>query len=249
MATITNNQKTDLQELVSKTQLKHIAIIMDGNRRWAKQRFLPTAAGHSEGVKALKRVVICAQNAGIKTLTVYAFSTENWQRKQEEVDFLMQLLAKTIKYELSELFEQNVKVKFIGDLTRFTPELRKILDEAEKTTANNSGLTLQIAINYGAKDEIKNAVIQIAKEVEAGELSPEDITEETISQKLYTKGVEDPDLLIRTGGEMRVSNYLLWQIAYSEFYVTQTFWPDFGEKDLLLAVNSFAQRDRRFGKK
>lgn len=249
MATITNNQKTDLQELVSKTQLKHIAIIMDGNRRWAKQRFLPTAAGHSEGVKALKRVVICAQNAGIKTLTVYAFSTENWQRKQEEVDFLMQLLAKTIKYELSELFEQNVKVKFIGDLTRFTPELRKILDEAEKTTENNSGLTLQIAINYGAKDEIKNAVIQIAKEVEAGELSPEDITEETISQRLYTKGVEDPDLLIRTGGEMRVSNYLLWQIAYSEFYVTQTFWPDFGEKDLLLAVNSFAQRDRRFGKK
>jgi len=249
MTTLLKNQANELKELVKKTELKHIAIIMDGNRRWAKKRFLPTAAGHSEGVKALKRTVISAQNAGIKILTVYAFSTENWQRKQEEVDFLMQLLARTIEHELSELYEQNVKMKFIGDLSKFTPELQRVLNGAEEKTKNNSGLILQIAINYGAKDEIKNAVMQIAKEVQNGQLLPENITEETISQRLYTKGIADPDLLIRTGGEMRVSNYLLWQIAYSEFYVTQAFWPDFDERDLLLAVNSFAQRDRRFGKK
>jgi len=248
MTTLIKNQTAELKELVNKTQLKHIAIIMDGNRRWAKKRFLPTAAGHSEGVKALKKIVIAAQNAGIKTLTVYAFSTENWQRKQEEVDFLMQLLARTIEHELSELYEKNVKMKFIGDLSKFTPELRKILNQSEEKTSLNNGLKLQIAINYGAKDEIKNAVKQIAKEVQEGKLLPDEITEETISERLYTKGTEDPDLLIRTGGEMRVSNYLLWQIAYSEFYVTKTFWPDFDEKELLLAVNSFAHRERRFGK-
>ena len=247
MTTKIKTQSEELKELVSKTNLKHIAIIMDGNRRWAKEKYLPTAAGHSEGVKSLKRTVISAQNAGVKTLTVYAFSTENWQRKKEEVDFLMQLLTKTIEFELSELYEKNVKMKFIGDLTRFTPELRKVLDKAEKRTEKNTGLTLQIAINYGAKDEIKNAVVQIAKEIKDGTLSPDEITEETISQRLYTKGVEDPDLLIRTGGEMRVSNYLLWQIAYSEFYVTSIFWPDFGEKDLDLAIEEFNKRVRKFG--
>lgn len=249
MKTIPKTEKEELLQLVQKTGLKHIAIIMDGNRRWAKQRFLPTAAGHSEGVKALKRTVIEAQDAKVKTITVYAFSTENWQRAKEEVDFLMQLLAKTIEFELSELYEKNVKIKFIGDLTRFSPELRKVLDKAETKTKNNSGLLLQIAINYGARDEMKNAVKAIATDIKNGQLTIDEITEQTISNKLYTKNVEDPDLLIRTGGEMRVSNYLLWQIAYSEFYVTQTFWPDFGLKDLLFAMRSFAQRDRRFGKK
>ena len=248
MVTLAQTKELQLKDTVEKIGLKHIAIIMDGNRRWAKQRFLPSAAGHSEGVKALKRTVIAAQKAGIKALTVYAFSTENWQRKQEEVDFLMELLAKTIDNELVELYEQNVKVKFIGDLTKFTERLRRILDSAEKRTENNTGLLLQIAINYGAKDEIKNAVVQIAREVKEGKIEPDEITEETIAERLYTKNVCDPDLLIRTGGEMRVSNYLLWQIAYSEFYVTSTFWPDFGEKDLALAINSFANRERRFGK-
>lgn len=248
MTILTKTIEEELSQIVAKTNLQHIAIIMDGNRRWAKKRFLPVAAGHSEGVKALKRVVISAQKMGIKALTVYAFSTENWQRKKEEVDFLMQLLCKTIDHELVELYEQNVIVKFIGDLSKFTPELRKVLNKAEKRTEKNTGLLLQIAINYGAKDEIKNAVIQIAKEVQAGLLTPENITENTISERLYTKNVMDPDLLIRTGGEMRVSNYLLWQIAYSEFYVTSTFWPDFSEKDLALAINSFATRERRFGK-
>lgn len=248
MVTTAESIEKELKELVEKTSLQHIAIIMDGNRRWAKKRFLPSAAGHSEGVKSLKRTVITAQNAGVKVLTVYAFSTENWQRKQEEVDFLMQLLAKTIENELVELYEKNVKMKFIGDLTKFSPELRKVLAKAEKRTESNSGLVLQIAINYGAKDEIKNAVVQIAQKIKNGELNPEDISEDTISQHLYTKDTVDPDLLIRTGGEMRVSNYLLWQIAYSEFYVTSTFWPDFNDKDLLFALRSFADRDRRFGK-
>ena len=248
MKTIVKSEEKQLQELVSKTGLQHIAIIMDGNRRWAKKRFLPTAAGHSEGVKALKRTVISAQNAGVKVLTVYAFSTENWQRKQEEVDFLMQLLTKTIDNELVELYEKNVIVKFIGDLTRFSPELRKVLDRAEARTKENNGIVLQIAINYGAKDEIKNAVKQIAKEVKDGILQPEEITEQTITDKLYTKGVVDPDLLIRTGGEMRISNYLLWQIAYSEFFVTETFWPDFCEKNLLESLQAYALRERRFGK-
>ncbi len=248
MATLIKSSADELRELVLKTNLKHIAIIMDGNRRWAKKRFLPTAAGHSEGVNALKRTVISAQEAGVQALTVYAFSTENWQRKQEEVDFLMQLLARTIDNELVELYDKNVVVKFVGDLTRFTPELRKVLDRAEKRTETNAGLLLQIAINYGAKDEIKNAVQEIARKVQAGCLLPDEITEETISNHLYTRGVVDPDLLIRTGGEMRVSNYLLWQIAYSEFYVTDVFWPDFGEEDLFQAVASFAQRERRFGK-
>ena len=248
MKTIVKSEEKQLQELVSQTGLKHIAIIMDGNRRWAKKRFLPTAAGHSEGVKALKRTVISAQNAGIKTLTVYAFSTENWQRKQEEVDFLMQLLTKTIDNELIELYEKNVVVKFIGDLSRFTPELRKVLDRAEQRTKTNDGILLQIAINYGAKDEIKNAVRQIAQEVKEGILQPDEITEQTIADRLYTKGVEDPDLLVRTGGEMRISNYLLWQIAYSEFFVTETFWPDFGEKNLFEALQAYSLRERRFGK-
>lgn len=249
MLTEIETLEKEIKEVVEQTSLKHIAIIMDGNRRWAKQKFLPTAAGHSEGVKALKRTVTFAQDVGIEVITVYAFSTENWQRKQEEVDFLMQLLAKTIDHELSELYEKNVRMKFIGDLSRFSPELRKILANGEAKTANNDGLLLQIAINYGAKDEIKNAVIEIANEVKEGRLNPEDITENTIADRLYTRGVKDPDLLIRTGGEMRVSNYLLWQIAYSEFYVTSKFWPEFDAKDLSLAIKSFAQRDRRFGKK
>jgi len=249
MLTATKTLEDEMIEVVKQTSIQHIAIIMDGNRRWAKEKFLPTAAGHSEGVKALKRTVTFAQDIGIEVITVYAFSTENWQRKQEEVDFLMQLLARTIDHELSELYEKNVRMKFIGDLTRFSPELRRILSNAEEKTSNNTGLLLQIAINYGAKDEIKNAVKQIANEVKNGSLNPEDITEQTISERLYTKDVKDPDLLIRTGGEMRVSNYLLWQIAYSEFYVTDTFWPDFGAKDLSIAINEFAQRDRRFGKK
>ncbi|MDD3437734.1 MAG: isoprenyl transferase [Candidatus Gastranaerophilales bacterium] len=242
------DNNAQLKELVTSSGLEHIAVIMDGNRRWAKKRFLPTAAGHSEGVKALKRLVRFSHTIGLKNITVYAFSTENWGRKQEEVDFLMELLAKTVEYELSELYEENVKISFIGDLTRFSPKLRKILDDAMTKTHKNTGITLQIAINYGARDELKNAVAAIAQKVKDGELLPESITEQTISDNLYTKDVKDPDLLIRTGGEMRISNYLLWQIAYSEFFVTQTLWPDFDKEDIAEAIQTFASRHRRFGK-
>ncbi|MDD3594216.1 MAG: isoprenyl transferase [Candidatus Gastranaerophilales bacterium] len=244
--------KTDnnlqLKELVESSGLEHIAVIMDGNRRWAKKRFLPTAAGHSEGVKALKRLVRFSHTLGIKNITVYAFSTENWGRQQEEVDFLMELLARTVRHELSELYEENVKISFIGDLTRFSDKLRNILDDAMARTRNNTGITLQIAINYGSRDELKNAVTAIAQQIKTGKLMPDDITEQTISDNLYTKGIKDPDLLIRTGGEMRISNYLLWQVAYSEFFVTQTLWPDFDKDDMAEAIQAFALRHRRFGK-
>lgn len=248
---VTSIEKThsdEISDLVKSSNLEHIAIIMDGNRRWAKSKFLPTAAGHTQGVKALKDTVKNCKKFGIKALTVYAFSTENWGRAKEEVVFLMKLLANTIEHELSDLYENNVKIKFIGDLSRFSKELNIAIQNAQKKTENNNEFLLQIAINYGGRDEIKNAVKAIAKKVQLGEINPEDITEETIQNQLYNPNVKEPDLLIRTGGEMRVSNFLLWQIAYSEFYVTPTYWPEFNEEELKKAIISFSSRVRRFGK-
>ena len=248
---VTSFKKKSLNEtaeLVKSCNLEHIAIIMDGNRRWAKNKFLPAAAGHTKGVKALKDTVKNCKNFGIKAITVYAFSTENWGRAKEEVAFLMKLLANTIEHELFDLYENNVKIKFIGDLSRFSKELNLAIQNSEKRTENNDGFLLQIAINYGGRDEIKNAVKEIAKKVKEGQINPEDITETTIQEELYNPNVKEPDLLIRTGGEMRVSNFLLWQIAYSEFYVTPVFWPDFDEEELKKAILSFSSRVRRFGK-
>ena len=230
-------------EIVKETGLKHIAVIMDGNRRWAKLKNLPTAMGHKKGVDALKETLKACDNFGIKYLTVYAFSTENWKRKQEEVDFLMDLFCKTLKTETLEMNKKNVRIKFIGDTTKLAPKLQEILKESSDLTNNNSGVTLQIAFNYGSRDEIVNAVKNIVK----SGISTDDITEKLISDNLYTKDVPDPDLLIRTGGEMRISNYLLWQIAYSEFYVTQKFWPEFNKEALTDAIMEFKNRQRRFG--
>ena len=241
-------QTNELSELVKSSNLEHIAIIMDGNRRWAKSKLLPTAAGHTQGVKALKETVKNCKKLGIKALTVYAFSTENWGRAKEEVAFLMKLLANTIEHELYDLYENNVKIKFIGDLSRFSKDLNIAIQNAERRTKNNNEFLLQIAINYGGRDEIKNAVKSIAKKVQSGKINPEDITEETIQNELYNPNIKEPDLLIRTGGEMRVSNFLLWQIAYSEFYVTPAFWPEFNEEELKKAIISFSSRVRRFGK-
>lgn len=239
--------KTDIlsvNEIVKTTNLEHIAIIMDGNRRWAKERNLPSAVGHKKGVESLKTVLKSCHKFGIKYLTVYAFSTENWNRKQEEVDFLMDLLAHTIKNELEELHSNGVVINFIGDLTRLNPKLQTILNDAVEYTKNNNGVKLQIAFNYGSRDEIVNAVKNvIQKGVKADE-----VTEELISRELYTSSIPDPDLLIRTGGEMRVSNYLLWQIAYSEFLVTKKYWPDFDEQALADAIEEFGNRQRRYGK-
>ncbi len=233
-----------MKTFVKETGLKHIAVIMDGNRRWAKEKNLPSAMGHKKGVDALKATLRACDDFGIKYLTVYAFSTENWNRKKEEVDFLMELLAITLTNELAEMHAEGVVISFIGDTTKLSEKLQKILQNSVETTKNNTGVHLQIAFNYGARDEIVHAVKNIA----AKGIKPEDITEDLISQNLYTKNIPDPDLLIRTGGEMRISNYLLWQIAYSEIYVTKQYWPEFDKNSLVSAIEEFHNRQRRFGK-
>ncbi len=233
--------KDEIKELVKKTNLKHIAIIMDGNRRWAKEHNLPSMMGHKKGVEALKKVVKASHKFGIKYLTMYAFSTENWNRKKEEVDFLMNLLANTIKNELKELFDNGVKLTFIGNLSVLNSNLQNILYEAVEKTKNNEGVNLQIAINYGARDEIVRAVNEIIKS------DIKEVDAEIFEKFLYTKNLPSPDLLIRTGGEMRVSNYLLWQIAYSEFYITKKYWPEFDEEALIDSIKEFSERQRRYG--
>ena len=231
----------DICKTVKESGLKHIAIIMDGNRRWAKERNLPSAIGHKKGVDALKKTMRACDDFGIKYLTVYAFSTENWNRKPEEVNFLMDLLGETLKNELEEMNQNNVVISFIGDTTKLSSKLQDILKNAVETTKNNTGVNLQIAFNYGSRAEIANAVQKI---IDAGE---KQVDENTISKYLYTKDIPDPDLLIRTGGEMRVSNFLLWQIAYSEFIVMPEFWPEFDKDKLAKCVKEFAYRNRRFG--
>ena len=230
-----------LKDLVIKNDLKHIAIIMDGNRRWAKEKGLPSAIGHKKGVDSLKATMRACDDFGIKYLTVYAFSTENWNRKPEEVNFLMDLLGETLKNELKEMHENNVVISFIGDTTKLSDKLQKILANAVDTTKNNTGVNLQIAFNYGSRAEIVKAVQDIVNSCE------KNITEELISKYLYTSNIPDPDLLIRTGGEMRISNYLLWQIAYSEFIVIPEFWPDFDKNKLAKCIEEFNSRNRRWG--
>ena len=232
----------DIKEIVKECDLKHIAVIMDGNRRWAKERNLPSMVGHKKGVDALKATMRACDDFGIKYLTVYAFSTENWNRKPEEVNFLMDLLGQTLKNELQEMNENNVVIRFIGDTTKLSDKLQAILKNAVETTKNNTGVNLQIAFNYGSRDELVHAVKNIIDE------GITDVTEEIISKHLYTKNIPDPDLLIRTGGEMRVSNYLLWQIAYSEFIVIPDFWPEFDKEKLADCVIEYKRRNRRFGK-
>lgn len=234
----------DIKNIVKDTKLQHIAIIMDGNRRWAKEKGLPSAMGHKKGVDALKTTLRACNDFGVKYLTVYAFSTENWNRKQEEVDFLMDLVAVTLTNELAEMHKENVQIRFIGDMSRFSPKLQKILSTSIETTKNNTGVILQIALNYGSRDEITNAVRKIA----ASGISADKITEQMISDNLYTAGVPDPDILIRTGGEKRISNYLLWQIAYSEIIVINEFWPDFDKNLLADCISEFGKRQRRYGK-
>lgn len=234
-------------EIVSKHNIQHVAIIMDGNRRWAKEKKMPTAIGHKKGVDALKKTVKACHNFGIKYLTVYAFSTENWNRSKEEVDYLMELFALTIKNEFKELHENGVVLNFIGDMTKFKPKLQKIFKDAVDKTKHNTGVRLQIAVNYGSRDEMVNAVKNIVSRVQSDEISLGDINEEIISESLYTSGIPDPDYLIRTGGEMRISNYLLWQVAYSELIVIKDFWPEFDEDLLAKTLKEFSNRQRRFG--
>lgn len=237
------DKKDAIKNIVIETSLKHVAIIMDGNRRWAKERFLPTAMGHKEGVNALKRTLTACKDYGIKYLTVYAFSTENWNRSKDEVEFLMKLLFQTIKDEILDLNKNEIKVKFIGDLSKLSESLQNLLYETENDTKNNNGVNLQIAFNYGSKNEIVNAVKRIINDG----FKADDINEDLISSYLYTANIPDPDLLIRTGGEMRISNFLTYQSAYSEILVLEKYWPQFDEKELANAVIEFQRRNRRFG--
>lgn len=238
----------EINKIVKNANLQHIAIIMDGNRRWAKSKMLPSAAGHKKGVEALRATLKACANFNIKYLTVYAFSTENWNRPKEEVEFLMSLLAKTIISEVPEFKKNDIRLRFIGDRNALNQELKEILEFGENETKDCKTLNLQIAFNYGARMEITNAIKIIYKKIQNGEIIESQITEDTVSQNLYTSFLPDPDLLIRTGGEQRISNYLLWQCAYTEIYITDTFWPDFNEEALADAIIEFNSRSRRFGK-
>ena len=226
----------------------HVAIIMDGNGRWAKKRGLPRTAGHRAGVKAVKRVVRIAGEIGVEYLTLYTFSTENWKRPKREVSAIMRLLEETTRRELSELLENNVRLIATGDIERLPEKRREVLVDAINKTTNNTGLVLNLALNYSGRNEIIEAVKKIAQDVAVGRIKPDSINDGLFATYLQTNGLPDPDLLIRTSGEMRISNFLLWQTSYTELYVTDVLWPDFSEDDFLQALLVYQSRERRFGK-
>ena len=225
----------------------HVAIIMDGNGRWAKKRGLPRTAGHAQGARVVEQILEDADHMGIRYLTVYAFSTENWSRPDSEVKALMNLLRTYMKTSLAKCARNNVRIRVIGDKSRLDSDLQASIANLEKETASNTGIGFQIAINYGSRDEIVRAVRKAAMKVKETELNPEDITEDMISDELDTCGIPDPDLLIRTGGEERISNFLLWQTAYSELYFCDAAWPDFNKTELEKAIDAFNNRERRYG--
>ena len=226
---------------------QHIAIIMDGNRRWARAKGKPAAFGHKEGAKTLEKIVRYANKIGLKHITVYAFSTENWKRAEEEVNALMALLQSYLDDYSKRADSENIKVKILGDVTALAPKMQKSIKECMERTKNNTGVTFNIALNYGGRDEIVKAVKTIAEKVKNEELELKDINEELISSNLYTKGQPDPDLVIRTSGELRLSNFLPWQVVYSEFIFINKNWPDFTEEDLDNAIIEYQKRTRKFG--
>lgn len=227
---------------------RHVAVIMDGNGRWATNRGLPRVRGHEAGADTVREIVRECGELGVEALTLYSFSTENWGRPEDEVQALMALLARYLESETDELMESQVRLQGIGELERLPSFVRLLLAEAERRTADNSGLRLTLALSYGSRAEIIGAIRSIAAGVAAGDLSPEDIDEALVSQNLYTTGIPDPELMIRTSGEMRLSNFLLWQLAYAEIYVTDVCWPDFRGPHLLEAFRAYGSRQRRFGK-
>ncbi len=227
---------------------RHVAIIMDGNGRWAQQRALPRLQGHRVGKDSVRAVVEMSRKLGIRYLSLYAFSTENWQRPPREVDGLMSLLRRYLASELGRMMKNNIRLLAVGSLRRLPPAVREALRAAIVATKGNTGLTVILAVSYGSREEITRAVRALARRVRRGELAPEQITPALLGRHLDTAGVPDPDLLIRTSGELRVSNFFLWQLAYSELFVTETLWPDFRERDYLQALGFFQQRQRRFGR-
>ncbi len=230
------------------TPLRHVAIIMDGNGRWAQNRGLPRERGHEEGAESVRVVVRECRKRGLQSLTLYSFSTENWRRPATEVGALMSLLHRYVLQERSEIMEQGIRLRAIGDVDRLPLFVRMPLKALVAESAKNTGMNLNLALSYGGRAELVQAMQGIARDVRSGRLSPDQIDESLISQRLYTAGQPDPDLLIRTSGELRVSNFLLWQIAYAEIYVTDVAWPDFREAQLAVALDSFGRRERRFGK-
>lgn len=233
---------------MTEKSLEHIAFIMDGNGRWAKKRSLPRSAGHKKGAQTLIDIAKAVKELGIKYLTVYAFSTENWKRSEEEVTGLMNLLREYLDKNFDELKKNDIRILFIGERYMLEQDIVEKMEKLERETQNNKTMTLQVALSYGSRQEILNAVKKTAMLVSNQDLTLEDVTEELFSKLLYTSNVPDPDLVIRTSGEQRISNYLLWQIAYSEFYFTDTLWPDFTKEELMNIVENFKTRERRYGK-
>lgn len=227
---------------------RHIAIIMDGNGRWARKRFLPRAAGHKAGARAVRKVVEYCVDKEIETLTLFAFSQENWLRPEEEVSLLMTLFINTLENEARKMHKNNIRLQIIGDTSAFSEKLQTKIRDVEALTSDNTGLNLLIAANYGGQWDIQQATQRLAKEVKAGRLQPEEITESLIASNLSFSDQPDPDLFIRTGGEERISNFMLWQLSYTELYFTQLLWPEFGKKELAKAIEVFSGRQRRFGK-
>lgn len=235
------------RKLIKEKIPRHIAIIMDGNGRWAKNRSLPRIMGHRQGMESVRDVVIACRELGVEVLTLFAFSAENWRRPRREIRALMSLLKKYIRSEIDTLNRNQIRVNFIGDIERLPEDVRPFLDEAVQKAASNTGMILNLALSYGGRQEIVRAASRLAAAALRGEVMPEHITEEMFSSYLFTAGQPDPDLLIRTSGEQRISNFLLWQIAYAELYVTNTLWPDFRRKHLYQALLDYQKRKRRFG--
>ena len=242
-----NRKQSDTPAIDSNAIPKHVAIIMDGNGRWAKRRGMPRSMGHRAGADVLKQIVIAADDIGIRALTVYGFSTENWKRPEQEVSLLMALIKEYLNNNVKYMHEHNVRIRFIGYIGALSEELQQIIRDAELLTQNNTGLTLQLAINYGGRDEIVRTIRDITSSVKAGTITTDDITEDYVSSQLFTKEFSDVDLLIRPSSDFRISNFLLWQLAYAEFWFTDLYWPDFTKETLLEAVAAYQKRERRFG--
>ena len=236
-----------LSDINLETIPSHVSIIMDGNGRWATARGLDRTEGHKAGVFSLREAVTTSVRLGLDVLSVYAFSTENWKRPQREVDLLMRLFAETLLKELPLFHQENVKLRFFGDLEALPEKTRKTFQRGLDETAQNTGMTFALAVNYGSRAELTRAAVLLAKQIAEGSVSVDSVTPEEFEKNLYTAGLPDPDLLIRTSGELRLSNYLLWQLAYSELFVTQTYWPDFSKWDFLRAIRDYQGRERRFG--
>ena len=242
------DKNKDLSTKIDRQKVpEHVAIIMDGNGRWATKKGLPRSFGHKQGVNVLKEIIKVSKNLGCKVLTVYAFSTENWTRPTKEVDFLINLFNEVLKNEIKKINEELTKIKFIGDLTPFPENLKKIISSSESLTKNNNEFLFNVCVNYGGRQEIVKVAKELALKSSSGEIKPSEVDEELFNSELLTQGSKDPELLIRTSGEKRISNFLLWQLAYSEIYISDVLWPDFNEFEFLKAIIDYQSRNRRFG--